>query len=228
MSPPLHINDLSAIDLVERLVEETGQTRTALVLAALDHYTDAKFPHLKQGPAHSEPEASEACQLAELETVLRVITLRYQRLRAQHQHKRSVGSRVYKMIADNGVVGTLEKLIERPTEGLEFLAREEKLEFAAETIVLDKRFSLVISDEMRSKAARNLAMIDAAIAHGKKFPEQATNDSKHKAVCPECHHVFKGSGWGGIDAHWRKNHEDVMPFEEAWPLIKAGQYKPTK
>ena len=42
------------------------------------------------------------------------------------QNKRSVGSRVYKMIADNGVVGTLKKLIERPTAGLEFLKRREK------------------------------------------------------------------------------------------------------
>jgi len=233
MSPALHINDQNTISLVERLVAETGQTRTAVVLAALDHYAEEKFPHLKQAPAHSEPLATREAQEAELERVLRAVTLDYQRLRAQHQNKRSVGSRVYKMIADNGVVGTLEKLIERPTEGLEFLAREEKLHLAAETIVLDKRFSLVISDEMRSKASRNLAMIDAAIAHGKKFPVQATNDSTHKTdalrrVCPECQHVFQGSGWGGIDAHWRANHENVMRFEKAWPFIKAGQYKQAK
>jgi hypothetical protein len=61
--------------------------------------------------------------------------------------------------------------------------------------------------------------------------EQAINDSKSKAgtlrVCPECHHVFKGSNWGGIDAHWRAHHETVR-YEEAWPLIKAGQYKQTR
>ena len=84
------------------------------------------------------------------------------------------------MIADNGVVGTLAKLIEHPTEGLEFLAGKKKLDLAAETIVLDKRFALVISDEMRAKAARNLAMIEAAIAHGKKDLEQAMNDNKNK------------------------------------------------
>ena len=233
MSPALPINDQNTISLVERLVAETGQTRTALVLAALDHYADAKFPHLKQAPDHSEPLATKKAQEAELERVLRATTLDYQRLQAQHQNKRSVGSRVYKMIADNGVVGTLEKLIERPTEGLEFLKREDRLDLAAETIVLNMTFSLVISDEMRAKAARNLAMIDAAIAHGKKFPVQATNDSTHKTdnlrkVCPECQHVFKGAGWGGIDAHWRAHHEDVMLFEEAWPLIKTGQYKRTK
>lgn len=43
-------------------------------------------------------------------------------------------------------------------------------------------------------------------------------------VCPECGHVFRGNGWDGIDAHWRAKHEDVMPYEEAWPLIKDGRY----
>jgi len=45
-----------------------------------------------------------------------------------------------------------------------------------------------------------------------------------KKVCPECGHVFNGNGWDGIDAHWRSKHGDVMPYEEAWPLLKAGKY----
>jgi hypothetical protein len=44
-------------------------------------------------------------------------------------------------------------------------------------------------------------------------------------VCPECAHVFQGNGWDGIDAHWRAHHESVMPYKEAWPLIKAGTYR---
>ncbi|MBP1804680.1 hypothetical protein [Rubellimicrobium aerolatum] len=44
-------------------------------------------------------------------------------------------------------------------------------------------------------------------------------------VCPECGHVFRGNGWDGIDAHWKSKHEAVMPYEEAWPLLKAGTYK---
>ncbi len=44
-------------------------------------------------------------------------------------------------------------------------------------------------------------------------------------VCPECGHVFKGNGWDGIDAHWRSKHEDVMPYEEAWPLLRDEEYK---
>jgi len=48
-----------------------------------------------------------------------------------------------------------------------------------------------------------------------------------KKVCPECGHIFQGNGWGGIDAHWRgrNGHEDIMPYEEARPLLKSGKYK---
>jgi predicted nuclease with RNAse H fold len=35
-------------------------------------------------------------------------------------------------------------------------------------------------------------------------------------ICPECTHVFRGVGWGGIDAHWRARHEDVMTYEAFW------------
>ena len=43
-------------------------------------------------------------------------------------------------------------------------------------------------------------------------------------VCPECGHRFQGQGWEGIDAHWRARHEDVMSFEQAWELLRAGNY----
>ena len=45
-----------------------------------------------------------------------------------------------------------------------------------------------------------------------------------RKVCPECGHVFRGNGWDGIDAHWRSRHEHVMPYENAWPLIRSGVY----
>jgi hypothetical protein len=47
-------------------------------------------------------------------------------------------------------------------------------------------------------------------------------------VCPECGHEFQGDGWGGIDAHWRAKHAHIMSYEEAWPLISAGEYRPNK
>ena len=48
---------------------------------------------------------------------------------------------------------------------------------------------------------------------------------KEKKVCPECDQVFHGNGFDGIDAHWRAKHEDIMPYGEAWPMIKDGTYR---
>ena len=52
-------------------------------------------------------------------------------------------------------------------------------------------------------------------------PNQTTRLQK---VCPECGHRFRGNGWDGIDAHWRSQHESVLPYEIAWPLIQSGRY----
>jgi hypothetical protein len=49
-----------------------------------------------------------------------------------------------------------------------------------------------------------------------------------RKVCPECGHEFQGSGWDGIDAHWRAKHGHIMAYEEAWPLIAAGTYRRKK
>jgi hypothetical protein len=46
-----------------------------------------------------------------------------------------------------------------------------------------------------------------------------------KNVCPECGHRFKGKGFDGIDAHWRAKHEAIMPYAQAWPLVKSGNYR---
>ncbi|SDR55805.1 hypothetical protein SAMN05519103_05201 [Rhizobiales bacterium GAS113] len=50
------------------------------------------------------------------------------------------------------------------------------------------------------------------------------NRQPEPKVCPECGHVFQGNGWDGIDAHWKAKHGDVMPYKEAWKLIKSGTY----
>lgn len=42
--------------------------------------------------------------------------------------------------------------------------------------------------------------------------------------CPECGREFRKS-WGGIDAHWKANHDHLMPYEQAWPLIRTGKYR---
>ena len=42
--------------------------------------------------------------------------------------------------------------------------------------------------------------------------------------CPECGKEFHNT-WGGIDAHWKSKHGHLMPYKDAWPLIKAGEYR---
>lgn len=41
--------------------------------------------------------------------------------------------------------------------------------------------------------------------------------------CPECGQKFRGT-WGGIDARWKSRHDHIMPYEEAWPLLRTGRY----
>jgi hypothetical protein len=53
---------------------------------------------------------------------------------------------------------------------------------------------------------------------------ESIQGSPIQKVCPECGHRFRGNGWDGIDAHWRSQHEDVLPYELAWPLIQSGRY----
>jgi hypothetical protein len=72
------------------------------------------------------------------------------------------------------------------------------------------------------EAARELEADDDEARFNEKLRGIVTPEKK---VCPECGHVFKGNGWDGIDAHWKSKHDDVMPYEEAWPLLKDGSYK---
>jgi hypothetical protein len=67
---------------------------------------------------------------------------------------------------------------------------------------------------------------DATLKNLAKASRGTPPDGGYK-VCPECPHVFQGNGWDGIDAHWKAKHETIMPYVEAWPLIKAGKYQET-
>src|SRR5207244_3718820 len=39
--------------------------------------------------------------------------------------------------------------------------------------------------------------------------------------CPACEYVFSGSGWDGIDAHWKGKHGAQMPYAAFWNGIRA-------
>lgn len=56
------------------------------------------------------------------------------------------------------------------------------------------------------------------------WPKVPHVEDQAKGICPECGHQFRRNGFDGIDAHWRAKHDDVMPYEEAWPLIKSVSY----
>lgn len=49
----------------------------------------------------------------------------------------------------------------------------------------------------------------------------STAESVLQKACPECGYAFRGGTWGGIDAHWKAFHSQIMPYEAAWPIIKA-------
>ena len=48
----------------------------------------------------------------------------------------------------------------------------------------------------------------ACLCCSKKMPVTSNR------VCPVCGHGFKGTGWGGMDAHWKAHHEAVMPYHD--------------
>lgn len=55
-------------------------------------------------------------------------------------------------------------------------------------------------------------------------PDTSAPPSARAKTCPECGHSFAGSGWGGLDSHWRAHHAEIMPYEQARSLIKSGSY----
>ncbi|HLN02286.1 MAG TPA: hypothetical protein VK335_23560 [Bryobacteraceae bacterium] len=59
-----------------------------------------------------------------------------------------------------------------------------------------------------------------------RLPQSAEKSRSITAanMCPECGYRFKGNGFDGIDAHWRAKHERIMPYKDAWPLVKSGKY----
>lgn len=61
-----------------------------------------------------------------------------------------------------------------------------------------------------------------AIRHNNEFIESRIGSGDRK-ICPECGKILNGKGWTGIDAHWKRFHEDVMPYNSAWPVIRSGK-----
>ena len=105
-----------------------------------------------------EPEKPKFDSLTEqLEAEIRSTTKEYVRLLARHRGKKRGGSRVYQMLARRGPVETLRRLVQQPTEGLEFLVRIGRLDLAAETLALKPEYESILDEVIIVLARANLA-----------------------------------------------------------------------
>jgi antitoxin VapB len=154
--PPIHISDPETDKLVRALAKNRSLGVTEAVKLAVRNEL------LKDGlsvPAADEPQAAQterASLEAKLEAIIRGATLVYARLLARRRGVKGVGSRVYQMLRRYGAVGTLERLVARPTQGLEFLKAINRLDLSAEHIALDPRFRSILSEDIVWRARENL------------------------------------------------------------------------
>jgi hypothetical protein len=63
------------------------------------------------------------------------------------------------MLARHGAVGTLERLVERPTDGLEFLKSVDRLDLSAEKIALNPRYKSILTEDILARARANLCKV---------------------------------------------------------------------
>ena len=157
--PPIHISDPET----DKLVRELAKNRSLGVTEAVKLAVTNEL--LKDGIA-AIPAPAEGLQATDkrslerqLEALLRDATLVYARLLARQRGVRGVGSRVYQMLKRYGPVGTLERLVARPTEGLEFLKSIDRLDLSAERIALDPRFRVLLSENIVWRARDNLSKL---------------------------------------------------------------------
>jgi hypothetical protein len=92
-----------------------------------------------------------------------------------------------------------------------------------------KQFESALSSfSVTAKIAKGGVATDVVFLYAQKLEfelsKEESNEEKCGKECPQCGHQFTGNTFGGIDAHWRANHEAIMPYEEAWPLIRSGKY----
>jgi hypothetical protein len=101
---------------------------------------------------------------------------------------------------------------------------ERAKQFARDLNDIEKcKADVVCGIEYRDMTIPNTTIAESPQSAPAQLPPTHGTE-KVKNVCPECGQQFRGSGFDGIDAHWRAKHEAVMPYQEAWPLVKSGNY----
>jgi len=160
---PIHISDPETDQLIRLLAATRSVSLTEAIKVAVSHELQREGVKIMPGKKNVIHQLSGIKILElELDSVIRATTLEYTRILAKKRGTLGVGSRVYQMLARYGAVGTLERLVDRPTTGLEFLNSVDRLDLSAERIALDPKFAPLISDELRARAHANLAKIGSS------------------------------------------------------------------
>lgn len=162
---PIHISDRETDRLVRILAEKRSLSVTEAVRLAVSNEL-LKDGVAAQSETTREPASAgldHAALERRLEAILRDATLVYARLLARRRGVKGVGSRVYQMLRRHGAVGALERLVARPTEGLEFLKSIDRLDLSAEKIALDPRFRTILSEDVLQRARQNLRSVGAPV-----------------------------------------------------------------
>jgi hypothetical protein len=158
---PIHISDRDTDDLVRRLAAKRLLSLTeAIKLAVINELLKDEIEVMPTNPEESQGGSADKTSLErDLEAVMRSTTLDYTRLVAKQRGTKGVGSRVYQMLARHGAVGTLERLVERPTDGLEFLKSVDRLDLSAEEIALNPRYKNLLTEDILARARANLCKV---------------------------------------------------------------------
>lgn len=164
--PAIHIVDPETCNLVRHLAAHRSIGITEAIRVSVEAEL-AKSGNLPSAATPRTGKSSHRALVTELEAEIRQITLDYTRLRAKAEGKRGIGSRIYQMLARHTAVGALERLVDRPTDGLAFLARIDRLDLAVETIALKPRYRTLFSEETRARARINLASARANVGEAK-------------------------------------------------------------
>jgi len=64
-------------------------------------------------------------------------------------------------------------------------------------------------------AAQRAARTARKRSRAASAPAPTLDEPMTEKACPECGYGFRGGTWGGIDAHWKAFHGDIMNYADA-------------
>jgi hypothetical protein len=155
---PIHISDPETDRLIRVLATHRSMSLTEAIKLAVENQLRSDGQDITKAPDHSAEKSNlEGVEklFRELDAEVRSTTLDYTRLRAKAEGKRP-GTRIYKMLAEHGLIETLGLLVKKPTDGLRLLIKHKRPELSAEAIVLKSKYAPIMPADVRSRAAANL------------------------------------------------------------------------